>query len=212
MWGLKTFRMLGRVVTLLQVSRPPMANDTPRYWFLVWNRLGASAPEIVGYFYTLSSLESPNNLWIRWRCLREPPRCQHQPGVICWHWNRPTVVIFATTTMKKGHRHRGAPSVLLTLLALLHLLLDICRENLNTSVCIDFWSRRWPKFCIWNVPRTCSEISPPGGGSVRGGGRLFCSSLFLSDQVTSPPPPPPAPSIGHHSPPSTAQKEEDGRL
>ena len=50
MRGLKTFSMLGSVVTVLQVSRPPIANDTPLYWLLVWNRLGASAPEIVGFF------------------------------------------------------------------------------------------------------------------------------------------------------------------
>ena len=75
MFGLKTFSMLGRVVTVLQVSRSPIANDTPRYWFLVWNRLGASAPEIVGYHQILLLVEVPLcHLWSRWRCLPELPR------------------------------------------------------------------------------------------------------------------------------------------
>ena len=96
--------------------------------------------------------------------------------------------------------NRGFTSGLLTLLALVHFFLDICRGNLDISVCIDFSSHRWPKFCIWNVPRTWSEICPAGRRPVRGGPRLPCSSLLLTGQVTSPPPPPPpAPSIGYHT-------------
>ena len=190
MLGLKTFSMLGRVVTVLQVSRPPIANDTPRYWLLVWKRFGASAPEIVGYFQRFSLLESLHNLWTRWRCLRELPRLKYQPAVICWHWNKPAV-IFAKVTGCLTNRHRELnrryfKSGLLTLLALVHFFLDIYMENPNISFCIGFWSHRWPKFCIWNVPGTLSEICPPRGKAVQGGGRLPCSSYLLIDQVTSP--------------------------
>ena len=176
MLGLKTFSMLGSVVTVLQVSRPPMANDTPRYWLLVWNRLGASAPEIVGFFQMFFLAEVAVQPV-------EPMTLSPRAATMEISAGRNLLTLKqASRNICKGYT--DFPSGSLTLLALVHFFLDICRENLNISVCIDFSSHRWPKFCIWNVQRTCSEICPAGGRLVRGGPRLPCSSLLLRSQFT----------------------------